>query len=352
MDSVEASGKTVDDAILQALARLGRRRDEVNIEVLQEPSRGSFGLGIRDARVRVTVKPRRASSGAVVTPEMADALLGFGDAPAPAPTAPPHPAGRAQPPQAPGRGQPPARTPAPPPPPPTPRPVPPPPAFEDEEDEEFEDEELLEEEFEDEEEFEEAFEEDEEAPQPFAPARAATTLKGAPQAEAESAEGFPESTPGPASKEVVATAVEVLQTILQHMQVRGRVEIRSRDPLTLNVRVDNGLGLLIGRRGETLGSLQLIVNLIVSHRTKHRQRIVVDVDNYKLRREENLQQLAFRVAQQVQQSRRAIPLEAMPPNERRIVHMTLSDHPVVMTHSEGEGDQRRVIISLRKPSGR
>lgn len=351
MDSVEASGKTVDDAILQALARLGRRRDEVNIEVLQEPSRGSFGLGIRDARVRVTVKPRRASSGAVVTPEMADALLGFGDAPAPAPPAPPHAAGRGQPPQAPGRGQPPARTPAPPPPTPAPRTVPPAPIYDDEVEEEFEDEELVEgEEFEDEEEFEEEFE-DEEEPQPFAPARAAV-LMGVPQAEVESAEGFPESAPGPASKEVVATAVEVLQTILQHMQVRGRVEIRSRDPLTLNVRVDNGLGLLIGRRGETLGSLQLIVNLIVSHRTKHRQRIVVDVDNYKRRREENLQQLAFRVAQQVQQSRRAIPLEAMPPNERRIVHMTLSDHPVVMTHSEGEGDQRRVIISLRKPSGR
>ena len=108
----------------------------------------------------------------------------------------------------------------------------------------------------------------------------------------------------------------------------------------------------IGRRGETLGSLQLIVNLIVSHRTRHRQRIVVDVDNYKQRREENLQQLAFRVAQQVQQSRRAIPLEAMPPNERRIVHMALSESPDVMTHSEGEGDQRRVIISLKRSTAR
>jgi spoIIIJ-associated protein len=347
VDTVEASGKTVDDAILQALARLGRRRDEVNIEVLQEPSRGSFGLGIRDARVRVTVKSRRASSGAVVTPEMADALLGFGDAPAPAPTAPPQSPGRAQPPRTSGRAQPPARTPAPPSPqPPAPRAAPP---VEEFEEEEFEDEELEEgEEYEDEEEFEEEFEDEEE--QPFASPRAA--LKPLPPEEVESAEGFPEGESGPASKEIVATAVEVLQTILQHMQVRGRVEIRSRDPLTLNVRLDDGLGLLIGRRGETLGSLQLIVNLIVSHRTKHRQRIVVDVDNYKLRREENLQQLAFRVAQQVQQSRRAIPLEAMPPNERRIVHMTLSDHPVVMTHSEGEGDQRRVIISLRKPTGR
>ncbi|HEY7358513.1 MAG TPA: R3H domain-containing nucleic acid-binding protein, partial [Ktedonobacterales bacterium] len=106
------------------------------------------------------------------------------------------------------------------------------------------------------------------------------------------------------------------------------------------------------RRGETLASLQLLVNLIVSHQIKHRQRVIVDVEDYRLRREENLRQLAFRIAQQVRSSRRPIPLEAMPANERRIVHMALSDSTDVMTHSEGEGDQRRVIISLRRPTGR
>ena len=146
--------------------------------------------------------------------------------------------------------------------------------------------------------------------------------------------------------------MEVLQTILFHMGIRGQVEVRSSDPLTLNVRMEDGLGLLIGRRGETLASLQLLVNLIVSHQIKHRQRIIVDVEDYRLRREENLRQLALRIAQQVRQSRRAIPLEPMPANERRIVHMTLSDSKDVMTHSEGEGDQRRVIISLRRPTGR
>jgi spoIIIJ-associated protein len=244
--------------------------------------------------------------------------------------------------------------------------------------EEFDDEEDLDEDFEDDEDFEEGdqeedeegFEEDEdfdededfeeieeEEAQPFAPPRApvrpaSAAIKDISAEDVESAEGLPESAPGPVSKEVVSTAVEVLQTMLAHMQVRGKVEVRHRDPLILNVRMDDSLGLLIGRRGETLGALQLLVNLMVSHRTKHRQRIIVDVDNYRLRREENLRQLAQRVAQQVQQSRRAIPLEAMPPNERRIVHMTLSDHPVVMTHSEGEGDQRRVIVSLRRPSSR
>jgi spoIIIJ-associated protein len=339
VDSVEASGKTVDDAVLQALARLGKRRDEVTIEVLQEPSRGSFGLGIRDARVRVTVKAqRRASSGAVITPELADALLGFGES-APAAAAP-------------GRSPTPPKQSVP------RQPVPPPPPEEDEEDEEDydEDEEYLEDDEEEDEEDEEDYDEEDEEEEadedealpPGIRSAAVASALGA----AEEEEELPEGEPGPASREVASASVEVLQTILFHMGIRGQVEVRSRDPLTLNVRMEDGLGLLIGRRGETLASLQLLVNLIVSHQIKHRQRIIVDVEDYRLRREENLRQLALRIAQQVRQSRRAIPLEAMPANERRIVHMTLSDSKDVMTHSEGEGDQRRVIISLRRPTGR
>lgn len=334
MDTVEASGKTVDDAVLQALARLGRRRDEVTIEVLQEPSRGSFGLGMRDARVRVTVKSsRRASSGAVITPEMADALLGFGESATPS-----APAGRVQPPPKPAQPQ--------------PRPATFQPSADEEDEEEgeeYEDEEEDEELYEDEEEYEE----EEEELQPGASIAQSRSSGASLRDEVtEGDEELPEGAPGPASREVIATSVEVLQTILHHMGIHGQVEVRSHDPLTLNVRMDDGLGLLIGRRGETLAALQLLVNLIVSHQAKHRQRIVVDVEDYRLRREENLRQLAFRIAQQVRQSRRAIPLEAMPPNERRIVHMALSDSQDVMTHSEGEGDQRRVIISLKRPMGR
>lgn len=345
MDTVEASGKTVDDAVLQALARLGRRRDEVNIEVLQEPSRGSFGLGIRDARVRVTVKTRRPSSGAVITPELADALLGFGDSPPP-----PLPARTQQ--AAPGRAeQPPSKQTQP------RQPAQLEPIEDDgegeDDEEEYEEDDEEEYEDEDEEEYEEDDEDDEEEePLSVAPGAAPRASVVAIPEIPDEEEGLPEGVPGPASREVVAAAVEVLQTILQHMGIRGQVEVRSRDPLTLNVRMEDGLGLLIGRRGETLASLQLLVNLIVSHQIKHRQRIVIDVEDYRLRREENLRQLAFRIAQQVRQSRRAIPLEAMPPNERRIIHMALSDSTDVMTHSEGEGDQRRVIISLRRTTGR
>src|SRR5437660_1890224 len=78
VESIEASGKSVDDAVLQALSRLGKRRDEVDVMVLQEPSRGTFGIGSKDARVRVTVR-RPAATSAVITPEMADAILGPDD---------------------------------------------------------------------------------------------------------------------------------------------------------------------------------------------------------------------------------------------------------------------------------
>jgi len=77
VESIEASGKSVDEAVQQALMRLGKRRDEVEITVLQEPSRGAFGLGSKDARVRVSARP--GNVGAVITPEMADAILGPDD---------------------------------------------------------------------------------------------------------------------------------------------------------------------------------------------------------------------------------------------------------------------------------
>src|SRR6266567_4466498 len=74
VESIEVSGKSVDEAVTQALSRLGKNRDEVEITVLQEPSRGTFGLGSKDARVRVSL--RHSTTGAVITPELADAILG------------------------------------------------------------------------------------------------------------------------------------------------------------------------------------------------------------------------------------------------------------------------------------
>jgi spoIIIJ-associated protein len=305
VESIEASGKSVEEAVSQALARLGKRRDEVEVTILQEPSRGTFGLGGREARVRVTLRP--GSTSAVITPEMADAILGPGEIDVPLP--------------------------------------------EDEEDLYTEDEE----EFIDEDEDEEFEEEEEEEPAPFIGSSdlmsslAPALEREQEQADVRAASGEMQEVETP-SREDVEITVDVLQHILRYMNIHASVQVRSTNPLTLNIQgINENLGLLIGRRGETLAALQLLVNLIVAHRTRHRMRIVVDAENYRERREENLRSLALRVAQQVRNYRRSIALEAMPPHERRIVHIALSDSKDISTESIGEGDERRVVISLKRP---
>ena len=314
MESIEASGKSVDEAVQQALTRLGKRRDEVEITVLQEPSRGAFGLGSKEARVRVSTRP--GTVGAVITPEMADAILGPEDS-------------------YPGQE-----------------------IYEEEDEEEGEFEEGDEEEFEeeDEEEFdegdEEEFEEEDEEPVPVLNLPGAADFSPELLSELENgsvAEGEMQDVETP-SREDVDITVEVLQNILQYLNIRANVQVRSTNPLTLNIQgINENLGLLIGRRGETLAALQLLVSLIVGHRTKHRMRIIVDAENYRERREANLRSLALRVAQQVRNYRRSIALEAMPPHERRIVHIALSESKDISTESIGEGDARRVVISLKRP---
>jgi len=303
VESIEASGKSVDEAILQALSRLGKRRDEVDVTVLQEPSRGAFGIGSKDARVRATVHP--ANVGAVITPEMADAILG------PDETFPEEE------------------------------------LYVEDEEGEFEDED---EEFMDEDEKEEEFDEEEE-PAPFlssptiSPELVASELG---LGDVSVTEGEMQELETPTREDVEIT-VDVLQHILRYMNIPATVQVRSTNPLTLNIHgIHENLGLLIGRRGETLAALQLLVSLIVGHRTRHRMRIIIDAENYRERREENLRSLALRVAQQVRNYRRSIALEAMPPHERRIVHIALSDSKDISTESIGEGDARRVVISLKR----
>jgi spoIIIJ-associated protein len=312
VESIEASGKSVEDAILQGLARLKKRRDEVEVVVLQEPARGTFGIGNKEARVRVNVRP--ASPGAVITPEMADALLG------------------------PDEGELADEM------------------FEEDDEAEFEDEEIEdgEEEYDDEEyedEDGEEFEEGELAPAQFSSQVPTASIAGmlSNLDDISVAEGEMQEVENPSNEDVQIT-VDVLQHILQYMNIRAVVQVRSTSPLTLNIQgINENLGLLIGRRGETLSALQLLVSLIVGHRTKHRMRITIDAENYRERREENLRSLALRVAQQVRNYRRSIALEAMPPHERRIVHIALADSKDISTESIGEGDERRVVISLKRP---
>lgn len=295
MESVEASGKSIEDAILQALARLGRNRDEVEITVVQEPSRGMRGMGARDARVRVFVKPGRAAHAAPLADDDVSDVDGSyaADDETGAYAENPYAAGDV------GNEL---------------------DAESDGDEEEYGEEEYV-----------------------------VSGLTTAP---------LKEMLPEDASIEEFA--VEALRQVLGHMGVNAAIDVpepeseesAEEEPLVLNIRSDDPdtLSLLIGRRGETLSSLQLLVSLIVSKQAGSRERIIVDCENYRERRERNLRSMAARIADQVRRSGRSIMLEAMPPNERRIIHMALAETEDIATESTGEGDQRRVVVSLKRPS--
>ncbi|MGH9269222.1 MAG: RNA-binding cell elongation regulator Jag/EloR, partial [Acidimicrobiales bacterium] len=139
-------------------------------------------------------------------------------------------------------------------------------------------------------------------------------------------------------------AKAVLEELLRLMDLSGTVEVgMTTEVAKLNV-VGTDLGILIGRRGEKLASLQHIVNLIVARREGQLNRIMVDVENYRGRREEQLREVADKAAQRVMQSGKIIQLEAMPAVERRIVHLALSEHNAVRTQSVGVEPNRRVVI--------
>jgi len=131
------------------------------------------------------------------------------------------------------------------------------------------------------------------------------------------------------------------------MGVTGRVEVLSDEiPVTLNIEGDE-LGILIGRRGQTLASLGHITKLIVAARLKAWLPLNVDVAGYKKRRQDSLQRLALYLAEQVKSRHSAITMEPMPPAERRVIHLSLADHPDVVSHSIGEGENRKVVILLK-----
>ena len=150
------------------------------------------------------------------------------------------------------------------------------------------------------------------------------------------------------TSEVVKVGYDVLSTLLGKMGVSADVYLREPylgddEGPVFEIEGDDS-GLLIGTRGETLRALQFIVSFLVSRRMGERTNMMVDVEGYQQRRYESVANLARRVAQRVAQRGRPIPLEPMPPNERRQVHMTLADHPSVVTESDGYGDRRKVVI--------
>lgn len=232
-NSLEITGKTVDEAIQKGLAQLGLARDQVDVETVRESSRGVFGLGSEDAVVRLTARPVQGTSPATANAGAANPL----------------PTGHSV----------------------------------------------------------------------------------APHASAD-------------------IAKETLETLVHGMGLSAHVEARpGEEPDTLILNIEgNDLGVLIGRRGETLHDLEFITRLLVQQRTQGMVKLTVDVENYRTRRDHQLRELATRMGERVETSKQPITLEAMPPNERRIVHLALRDHATVMTQSIGEGEHRRVMILPKK----
>ena len=295
MESVEAEGRTVKEATEQALSELGLRPEEVSVEVLSEGRPRLLGFLGEPARVRVTAVEVVAAPPppAAALPEVEEREQTFvadddGD-----------------------------------------------------DDEDYDEDEDDEDDDEDEQYLEdEEYEEEEEE-----------------EAEAGPVELIrPDVAPVETNPEDIATAVATLSDLLGLVSVEATVT--SRPPETAGdgagmmeavLDVDGeDLGILIGRRGSTLAALQYLLNLVVSKKAQRRVAFGVDVDGYRRRREETLVSLARRMASRARSTGRFVTLEAMPPNERRIVHLTLADDPAVMTVSMGEGEDRKVAIT---PSG-
>ena len=158
----------------------------------------------------------------------------------------------------------------------------------------------------------------------------------------------------------VELARQTLQELLDKIGIEAKIEVElpgsmtdedgEPNPAILNV-TDGDLGQLIGRRGQTIDALQYLFRLILAKKTRTKIPVMVDVENYKQRRYEDLRTLALNVAAQVKARKSSVKLEPMPAFERRIIHTTLANDPDVTTESTGEGDARKVTV-MPKRSGR
>lgn len=281
----EFSGKTVEEAIDSALAQLGVSRDALNVEVLNKGSRGILGFGSEPALIRVSLKSAPAAPAVSSEPQSS-------------------PVATAQPDAATAKTDSVAQL---------------------------------------------------ATVETIAPTQVDDAGDDSPSQTDPAAGATPaEATADTTDDELVAMSSELLAKLVNLMGFEAEIVASWQDPdeednqpyLLLDIRGDD-LGALIGRRGETLASLQYLLRLMVNQRLRQWKNIVVDVEQYKRRRVNQLTQLAQRMAQQVIDTDRSVTLEPMPANERRIIHLALRDHPQVFTESIGEGERRKVSIMPR-----
>jgi spoIIIJ-associated protein len=241
MESVEQTGRTVEEAVNAGLKVLGASREEVEVEVLSQESRGILGsiLGHSSVKVRVTRRP---------APKPVERV--------------PHPAEPEGPPVGPAEEEPAERS------------------------------------------------------------------------------------------ELAVRAAEIADEILGLMGINAQAVITQDSPegVSLDVHSDEDLGLLIGKHGQTLAALQLIVAMIANRNVaeEERRRVIIDAEGYRARRDRSLEAMARSAAQRAKRSGRPVTISSLTPRERRVVHLALADDPAVTTRSEGEDPNRSIIVTARR----
>jgi len=143
-------------------------------------------------------------------------------------------------------------------------------------------------------------------------------------------------------------AKSFLQDVFSAMEVDVTIEQFNRDDHILLNLVGKNLGILIGRRGQTLDSLQYLVNIVANkQKSGNKTRFILDAEDYRYRRKLTLEDLAEKLAEKAVRTGRDVVLEPMTPLERKIIHSQLQNHPLVETHSLGEEPNRKVIITIK-----
>ena len=311
MKSIEASGKTVKDAIRNGLAELGCDSDDVDIQVIEMGSPGLFGMFGKPAKVRLTVK----AGDPALEIEMPVLSLDAGNArkqkqekkkaEKPAPKA-----------EKPVEKAAPAEEAAP-----------------------------------------------EEEPQKKSRNRrrrrggkAAESAEPVESAASEAAAAAPAPiiehepfvpTPVEQQSEEARRACAFVSGLTERMGIPVEIALQESEEQLRMQMTGEGMSLLIGRRGETLDALQYLTSLNINRGREEYLRVSIDTENYRAKREEALRKLAVRMAGRAKKSGRRVALEPMNPYERRILHSALQNDPDVTTHSEGEEPYRRVIITLK-----
>lgn len=151
------------------------------------------------------------------------------------------------------------------------------------------------------------------------------------------------------SEEAIKAVESFLKDTLKAMDMDVEIvsEVDAEGALSVEMKGSN-MGILIGKRGQTLDALQYLANRVANKHQEGYVRVKLDTENYRARREETLKHLAKNIAFKVKRTRRAVSLEPMNPNERRIIHAALQSDPHVTTHSEGEEPYRKVVVTLKR----